>query len=101
MSIQSAHRAAYQRQLGAAGEMILLDGKPTMALIGNEESLPELGADGEPLPTVTLVLSVAADKTSPEILSQGVPIQVRGQNYGLEGYRNPSSAYYELTCLRR
>jgi len=99
--LYAAQTAAMARQLRAAGEEILVDGKPTKALVGIEEATPELGPDGEPLPGVTISITIMADENSQKAISHGVPIQIRGRNFALESFRSPSPSYYEVTCYRR
>lgn len=101
IAVTSAHRAALKRQIRVAGEEILVDGHPVKALIGSEDADPELGPDGEPIAGVTLTVTIPADSTSREIISQGLPLHVRGRDYGIESWRAPSTSYYELSLYRR
>jgi hypothetical protein len=99
--IFAAQTAAMARQLKASGEEILVDGKPVKALVGSEDAVPEIGPDGEPRPGVTITITIPADAVAREIISHGVPLNIRGRKYGMESFRAPSPSYYELTCYRR
>jgi hypothetical protein len=99
--IYAAQTAAMARQLRSSGEDILVDGKPVKALVGSEDAIPEIGPDGEPRPGITITVTIPADKIARQIIGHGVPIQIRGRDYGMESFRAPSPSYYELTCYRR
>lgn len=98
--INGAKRAAFLRYLKATGEEILVDGRPTNAKIGDEDSVPEIGADGDPMSGITLSVLVDAESFPPDVLSYGVPLHIRGSNYGLES-KTDKGAYYELNLYKR
>jgi len=98
--IDGAKKAAFLRHLAATGENILFDGRPIKATVGDEQAIPELGAEGEPISGATLSVLISVDAIEPKQLSHGVPLQVRGETYGLEAktFKGP---YYDLTLYKR
>lgn len=100
-AVHSAQRAALTRQLRVSGEEVLIDGKAVMALVGSETAEPELGADGEPKPNVTVVVTIPADATSKKVISQGVPLYIRGREYGLESWDSTSPTFYQISAFQK
>lgn len=98
--IDGAKKAAFLRHLAATGEDILIDGRPIKATVGDEEGIPELGPEGEPISGTTVSVLVSIDAIEPKQLSYGVPLQIRGETFGLESktFKGP---YYDLTLYKR
>ena len=98
--IEGAKRTAFLRHLLATGEEVLVDGRPTQGIVGDEESVPELGADGEPMSGTALTVSISAHSFPPELLTHGVQLNVRGGTYGLAS-KTSNGQYYDLALYKR
>jgi len=98
--IGGAKKTAFLRHLSATGEEILIDGRAVKAAVGNEESTPDIGDGGEPILGVTLNILIAADAVAPEALSHGVPLHIRGGEYGLFS-KEDRGPYYDVTLYKR